>query len=479
MTRTAFLLLFLVASSEMAVSQYTLENAFPALSFSRPVDLQHAGDGSNRLFVVEQAGRIFVFDNNPTVPSKAQFLDIRGKVNSGGNEEGLLGLAFHPSFKDNGYFYVNYTATSPRRTVISRFTVSTGDPNAAEVSSEHVILEFNQPYSNHNGGQITFGPDGYLYIATGDGGSGGDPQNNSQNRRNLLGKILRIDVDRASDSRNYSIPPDNPWAGNDAGFSEEIWAYGLRNPWRFSFDTVSGRLWTADVGQNRFEEINIIEKGRNYGWRIMEGFACYNPPSGCDQTGLELPIFAYAHDQGKSVTGGFVYRGNARPELDGSYLYADFVSGRLWSLRLDPTGEASNELLLSTGHNISSFGVDESNEIYLCSFDGSILRFRPTQTNLDAMPGPSSFDLSGIHPQPARAGLHERLDVTVELAVASRIRLVLHDTLGRELRSAAQGEYMAGKHVLQFPITSLAPGMYILSLETTNARSSRKLLIMQ
>lgn len=353
-----------------------LKEAFPNLTFNRPVDSQHSGDNTDRIFIVEQRGVISVFQNNIEVADKSVFLKIESRVNDQGNEEGLLGLAFHPDYTSNGYFYVNYTAASPRRTVISRFQVSAADANRADQSSELVILEIGQPFSNHNGGQLSFGPDGYLYIATGDGGSGGDPQNHGQRRETLLGAILRIDVNGEEGNRNYAIPGDNPFVNNEEGFREEIYAYGLRNPWRFSFDAQTNELWTGDVGQNRAEEIDIITKGGNYGWRTMEGFSCFNPASGCDQEGLILPIWEYTHTNGdRSVTGGFVYRGTEITELQGLYVYGDFVSRRIWTLDFSDLNNPDNTELMRAGFPISSFGIDQSNELYLCGFDGKIYKF--------------------------------------------------------------------------------------------------------
>jgi glucose/arabinose dehydrogenase len=353
-----------------------LVEAFPQLSFTRPVDLQHPGDGTDRLFVVEQRGVISVFNNDQAANTKTAFLDISGRVNDQGNEEGLLGLAFHPQFAENGFFYVNYTAASPRRTVISRFRVSSGDANRADPGSEEVLLEFNQPFSNHNGGQVAFGPDGMLYIAVGDGGSGGDPQNHGQNLETLLGTILRIDVNAQADGKLYQIPTDNPFVGNTDGARGEIYAYGLRNPWRFSFDSETGQLWTGDVGQNRFEEINIVESGKNYGWNTMEGRECFNPSSGCNQEGLELPVWQYGRAQGDvSVTGGYVYRGETIAELQGLYIYADFASGRVWSLDASNRSNPVNAEVVRASFPVSSFGVDQANELYLCGFDDRIYKF--------------------------------------------------------------------------------------------------------
>lgn len=355
-------------------SEFSVEVAFPNLSFDRPVGVYNAGDGSNRLFVLTQAGVIYVFENSENVTTADVFLDIRDRVNSQGYEEGLLGLAFHPNFSSSGFFYVDYTASNPRRTVIARYTVVQGNTNQGDKNSEQVLLEVLQPYDNHNGGQLAFGPDDYLYIAMGDGGSEGDPHGNGQNRSVLLGKILRIDVDNASEGMNYGIPVDNPFVGNTLGYREEIHAYGLRNPWRFSFDPSTTRLWAADVGQNRVEEIDIVEKGENYGWNIMEGNLCYSPSQNCNQTGLESPIWTYDHSLGYSVTGGFVYRGSRLTELIGAYIYADFGSGRIWALRYDSVNTPVNTELLDSDLHISSFGVDEANELFMCAFDGRIYK---------------------------------------------------------------------------------------------------------
>lgn len=343
--------------------------AFTNLTFRRPVDLQQPADNTNRIFVVEQAGIISVFERSPAVASKKVFLDITGKVDDSGNEEGLLGLAFHPDYKNNGYFYVNYTASNPDRTVISRFHVSS-DPDRADPASEILILSFSQPYSNHNGGQVSFGPDGYLYIAIGDGGSGGDPQNHGQNRSTLLGSIARIDVNTSGAGVSYGIPADNPFKGNTSGFREEIFAYGLRNPWRFSFDAQTGQLWAADVGQNAYEEIDIIEKGGNYGWKLMEGKHCYT--QNCDQTGLKLPVWEYGRSEGISITGGFVYRGTLLPSLKGKYIYADYGSQKIWALDFTNMNNPVNTELLVASFPVASFGADADNELYICGFDGKI-----------------------------------------------------------------------------------------------------------
>ncbi|MGB3585205.1 MAG: PQQ-dependent sugar dehydrogenase [Tunicatimonas sp.] len=355
--------------------RFTVVEAYPNLSFTRPVDFQHAGDGSDRIFVVEQRGVITVFDDNAATSQSAPFLDISGPVDDRSNEEGLLGLAFDPNYASNGHFFVNYTISNPARTRISRFAVSASNPDQANPNSELVILEFEQPFGNHNGGQVAFGPDGYLYVAVGDGGSAGDPRRHGQNLTTLLGSILRIDVSQSSPQTPYAIPGDNPFAENDQGFREEIYAYGLRNPWRFSFDTETGQLWTGDVGQNQLEEVDLIENGGNYGWNTTEASQCFEPRNNCDKENIILPVWEYDHSQQDlSITGGHVYRGAALSELVGQYVYADFVSGRVWSLDANNAGNPQNTELIDSNLAISSFGLNAENELFLCAFDGKIYR---------------------------------------------------------------------------------------------------------
>jgi glucose/arabinose dehydrogenase len=333
-----------------------------------PVGVTHAGDNTGKLYVVERAGRIRLIDNGTLLPTP--FLDISTSVLSGG-EQGLLGLAFPPGYATTGRFYVNYTRVPDGNTVIARYQ-RTANPNVADPASDNILLTIPQPFANHNGGQLAFGPDGFLYIGLGDGGSGGDPQNNAQNDNSLLGKILRIDVE--SGVSPYAIPPTNPFVST-AGARGEIWAIGLRNPWRFSFDRLTGDLYIADVGQSSFEEVNFQPAtspgGENYGWRIMEGSHCFGDPA-CSSAGLILPVAEYDHGQGCSITGGFVYRGQAYPRIQGVYIYADFCSGRFWGLKNDNT-VWRNELLLAEPHSISSFGEDEAGNLYATDLGAGIV----------------------------------------------------------------------------------------------------------
>jgi glucose/arabinose dehydrogenase len=324
------------------------------------VYVTHARDGSGRLFVLEQEGRIRIIAGGKL--EKEPFLNIIHRVGSGG-ERGLLGLAFHPRYATNGRYFVNYTRNTDGATVVAEYRVSRNPDRSDDV--ERVLLVIPQPYRNHNGGMIEFGLDGFLYVATGDGGSGGDPGNRAQNRRDLLGKMLRIDVDGGEP---YGIPANNPFASG--GALPEIYAIGLRNPWRFSFDRQSGDLWVGDVGQNAWEEIHVIESGGNYGWRIMEGNHCYQPRTGCNREGLVLPVAEYAQEQGRcSITGGYVYRGSAVPALVGTYVYGDFCSGEIFGLR-----DGKQRVLLSTGLAIASFGEDGAGELFVVEHDGEIHR---------------------------------------------------------------------------------------------------------
>ena len=354
-----------------------VERVFPDLSFQEMTNLVQPDDTSGLIFITEQGGVIYAFSANNSQQADI-FLDITDRVNRGGNEEGLLGLAFDPDYQENGYFYVYYSADNPRRSVLSRFSLDEENTDVADPQSEVIIMEIEQPYSNHNGGQLAFGPDGYLYIGLGDGGSAGDPQGNGQNLGTILGSILRIDVSGLSAPGDYEIPADNPFVDTE-GARAEIWAFGLRNPWRFSFDLEAGLLWAGDVGQNLWEEIDIIAKGANYGWNTMEGSHCYSPSTGCDQSGLTLPIVEYDHSQGCSVTGGYVYRGDQIASLRGYYIYGDYCSGNIWALAYHDNVVTENILLAESGLSITSFGEDLAGNLYILSRQGGIYTLVQTE----------------------------------------------------------------------------------------------------
>jgi glucose/arabinose dehydrogenase len=340
-----------------------------APSLKSPVFLTYARDQSGRLFIVEQPGTIRILEKGKLL--EAPFLDIKERVLFGG-EQGLLGLAFHPEYRLNGRFFVNYTRKDDGATVVAEYRRSEQADRAGR--EERVLVSIPQPYPNHNGGMIAFGPDGYLYIGMGDGGSRGDPQNRAQNKNDLLGKLLRIDVNNLVP---YGIPTDNPFVGGKE--RPEIFAMGLRNPWRFSFDRETGDLWLADVGQNKWEEVNVVRKGGNYGWRVMEGVHCFNLPEPCGKENFTSPVLEYDHQGGRcSIIGGYVYRGRAIPALVGTYLYGDFCSGEMLLVRTNQGGQVSGEpWVLKTNASISSFGEDENGEIYLLDHKGAVYQLAP------------------------------------------------------------------------------------------------------
>ena len=359
-----------------------LKPGWKGLETTRPLWLETAPDGTGRLFCLEQGGAIIILpkDKDSAKPEREVFFDITKRKPWEQNEEGLLGMAFHPRFKANGKFYVYYSQQDPKRSVVSEFTVAKSNPNRTDMKSERVLLEFAQPYWNHNGGVILFGPDQKLYIASGDGGKANDPHDNAQNLSTLLGKIFRIDVDTRTGKLSYGIPADNPFAGRKDGTRGEIWAYGLRNVWRMSFDRETGDLWAADVGQNKWEEVNLITKGGNYGWNIRESFHKFKEDGPAKGDWID-PVIEYAHHAGiekesrfpghgygVSITGGYVYHGQAIPALRGAYVYGDFTTGLIFAVR-QKDGKATEHGTIhqqkGTVYQIASFGEDAAGEIYL------------------------------------------------------------------------------------------------------------------
>jgi len=429
-----------------------------ANGFNGPVNLQNAGD--DRLFVVEQGGVIKILNSDGTT-NAISFLNISSLVGSG-SEQGLLGLAFHPDYANNGFFFVNYVNTSGDTEVV-RYTVDSGDPDVANASSALPIIDYDQPFSNHNGGHIAFGPDGFLYISSGDGGSGGDPGNRSQNLETPLGKLLRIDIDTPVGAVNYSIPADNPFAG-DPNLTQEIWAYGLRNAWRFAFDTGSNDLWIADVGQGEIEEINRVANDAaeiNFGWRCFEGTMPFNNGSECPaETSLTFPVAEYLHPTGFSITGGYVYRGSMYPGMQGLYFFADFVTGIIGTVNQSNT-------LVNYGNfsgNWASFGVDVDQELYIVSIGGSVFRIKDNDLGVDEF----SSNLVRLSPNPAKD------NVTIQVSEATLKNITLIDMHGRIISS----EKIPAVQTTTINTSSMRSGLYFVSIETVSgARVTKKLMI--
>jgi CubicO group peptidase (beta-lactamase class C family)/glucose/arabinose dehydrogenase len=365
-------------------SDVEVTKAFPNLRINRPILLTHAGDGSNRVFVPSQLGTINILPNDPAVEEPKEFLNIEPRVvyEDKENEKGLLGMSFHPKYRENGQFFVYYCPTNTRKphsVIVSRFHVSKDDPNKADPESEEELLRIEHPFWNHKGGTITFGPDGYLYIAVGDGGLANDPYGNGQNLKTMLGKILRIDVDHQDAGKKYAVPKDNPFAGQEGKAQGEIWSYGMRNPWRIAFDRQTGTLWCADVGQDLWEEVDLITKGGNYGWNLREGYHKFGAVGSDARTDLIEPIWEYHHEHGKSITGGFVYRGKKLPQLNGCYLYADYITGQVYALKYDEQNKTvlANYTIRGNVMPVMTFGEDEQGEAYYTTDSGQIFTFQP------------------------------------------------------------------------------------------------------
>ncbi len=380
------MLLLALMFAAQAIPDLDFEQAYPNLKFTRPVGIAHPPDGTDRLFVLEQPGRV-VFLDTKKADAVTLALDISEKVLSRGNEEGLLGIAFHPKFKSNHFVFLQYSyphfklqGKGQRRNIVARFQM---DPGHAKIlpESETPVLELLQPYENHNGGILQFGPDGYLYIGYGDGGAANDPHGNGQNPKTMLGKFLRIDVDKPAEGKGYGIPKDNPFVGKE-GVLPEIWSLGWRNPWGYHFDRKTGELWSGDVGQDKWEEINIVRKGGNYGWNVRESmheFKAGGPGP------FEDPLVEHPHQKpgmtggANSITGGCVYRGSRLKALDGVYLYGDFVTGNMWGLRWDGKKVVENKLLFEFKmKQIAIFGEDREGDVLWSTFtDGRLYRFKP------------------------------------------------------------------------------------------------------
>lgn len=438
-----------------------------ASGFNNPVSIKHAGD--DRLFVVEQDGLIRIITAEGTIQS-TPFLDINDRVIDTGNERGLLGLAFHPNYSVNGHFFVNYI-NNAGNTVISRFTMDFPNPAAADPNTELIILTYNQPYSNHNGGDLAFGPDGYLYISSGDGGAGGDPNDYGQNLGSLLGKLLRIDVNNSTVSNPYDIPADNPFVGNSTAL-DEIWSYGLRNPWRFSFDRSTGDLWIADVGQNNIEEINFTPStdtgGLNYGWRCYEGTNPYNT-TGCQPfSSYTAPVGEYNHSLGGcSITGGYRYRGSTYPNFQGLYFFADVCSQEIGYLEFV---NGSWNLTFENGFSGSwvTFGETVDGELLISSIGGSIYRVTDSLLSVDE----NQLDSVSIFPNPADNIINIDLSNT---NVATLSEISIFNTQGKVVKSTFSNE----NSVVSINISELNSGFYILKMNSEDGKQLTKKLVVQ
>ena len=466
-----FLLLPVVITAQE--TPFELRDAFPFLrtSFNELTDIQNAGDGSGRLFIAVRVGRIFVLEAKQVVTGAPFFLDINDKVTTDGYENGLLGFAFHPNYAENGYLYVHYTYRDEDRfyTRISRFTVSRDDPNQVDRSSELPLFDFQQPAVHHNGGQLAFGPDGYLYIGLGDGMDPDDPLNSGQDLRSILGKILRVDVDNPANGKNYGIPASNPFAGNTE-YAQEIYAWGLRNPWRFSFDPLTGNLWAGDVGQHSWEEINLIQKGGNYGWRVMEGYQCHRPENDCDSIGLIGPVWTYGHHGGlASVSGGYVYRGSELPELEGKYIYGGYVSGNIWTLDYNDTEDVTNTLLIDTDLRIATFGVDEENELYVGGFANGRL-YKLVSIPEEAQ---KSQEVAATLSPITSTSDSSQLKISWHISRTAPVSLSLFNLKDGEAMALVDQTQKAGDHHLAIDVEELPAGHYSVQLNAGKTEIAR------
>ena len=462
MKPTITLILFVLFYLNISYAQ-DIELELFASNLDRPVNIKHAGD--DRLFVVEQDGLIKIINANGTIET-APFLDIDSRVRSTGNEQGLLGLAFHPDYTNNGYFFVNYINNSGN-TVIARFSRDGVNPSIADPDSELIILDYNQPESNHNGGELAFGTDGYLYISSGDGGGGGDQDNNSQNLGVFLGKLLRIDVNNSTVAEPYNIPADNPFI-SDPNANDEIWAYGLRNPWKFSFDRSTNDLWIGDVGQNAREEINFTLStdtgGLNYGWRCYEGNNTFNT-SGCPSAdNLTFPVSDYAHTNNRcSITGGYVYRGSEYPNFEGLYFFADVCSQEIGYLRFE--NESWNSTFESFSGSWVAFGEDINGELYVSNLSGNIFKLTDSTLGVEE----NQLNVISIFPNPANNELH--LDFSKTTLTVSDI--IIYNTQGKAVKTVTRND----DTIQNIKVSDLSKGIYILKMNSADGNSSTQKLV--
>ncbi|MDQ3022467.1 MAG: PQQ-dependent sugar dehydrogenase [Bacteroidota bacterium] len=485
--KTIFTIFILLVITKISSSQpFELVNAFSNVSFNSPLYVTHSNDATNRIFVVEQRGVIKVLPNDSLTSNSRDFLNITNLLISGG-ERGLLGLAFHPNYSNNGYFYVYYTKTGGGANTLSRFSVSSSDPNKADSLSELILFSVADPFSNHNGGILFFGLDGFLHIGMGDGGSAGDPGNRAQNVNEMLGKVLRIDVNSISGGNNYGIPASNPFSSG--GGRPEIFAVGMRNPWRISQDPVTGIIWCGDVGQGSWEEIDLIEVGKNYGWRCYEGNSAYNTGGCSSPTDYTFPIKVYANAGAEcSITGGFVYRGIRRPELTGRYIYADYCSAKIWKLQYENGSIIEDGQIMTAPSSVYSFGIDQNNELYVCCADNVIYRFNKSDLvgiNNSLSEIPSEFSLDQNYPNP----FNPETNIRYFIPELSKIKLTIFDALGKQIATLVNTNQLPGKYQITWngkdaSGNSIASGIYFynLILETNSGNSfseTKKMLMVK
>ncbi len=473
--------LFSIFVSKVLLSQpYELVNAFPNCSFSSPLYVTHSNDGTKRVFVVEKTGKIKVLPNDSNTADARVFLDVSNKIING-SERGLLGLAFHPNYANNGYFFINYTRAGDGNNMVARYRVSASDPNKADSLSEVVLTSVQDPYSNHNGGILFFGLDGYLYIGMGDGGSGGDPGNRAQNVNELLGKVLRLNVDSTSNGNNYAIPPTNPFASG--GGRPEIFTIGMRNPWRMSQDQVTGIIWCGDVGQDAWEEIDHIEVGKNYGWRCYEGNHPYNT-SGCGPiSDYTFPVKEYPNAGSDcSITGGFVYRGWRRPELTGRYIYADYCSRKIWKLKMDGGVITEDSLLMTGTSSIYSFGIDQQNELYVCCSNNIVYRFNRSDlvgVGNNNIVISKDYRLEQNYPNP----FNPVTNISYHIPELSKVNLTIYDAMGKVVRTLVNTNQLSGDYSIVWNGKddngfNIASGAYFYKLTAGNNFTETKRMVM-
>lgn len=464
-------------------AQVDVVNAFPNRTFSSPVFLTHSGDGTNRVFVVQQTGSIIVFPNDSAGTAKFTFLNLSNMIILG-SEQGLLGLAFHPMYSSNRYFYVDYTRAGDGATIVSRFQTLSGDPNKADSLSELILLTIPQPFANHNGGMVMFGQDGYLYIGMGDGGSGGDPGNRAQNPNELLGKILRIDVNNPSGGNNYGIPAGNPYAAG--GGRAEIYCIGMRNPWRFSQDPSTGLIYAGDVGQACWEEISIISAGANCGWKITEGLFCFVSTAGtqcndtnCSTVGLTMPIKQYSSHTGNecSVTGGYVYRGSRVPLLTGKYIYADYCSAKIWKLQYNGTSVSDTTQIGTAPAPVYSFGVDQNNELYVLCANGNVYKFQSTVIGINPSGNniPVGYRLEQNYPNP----FNPVTNFEFQIAELGFVNLTIYDAVGKEIAVIVNNELMPGAYKYQWYASEYPSGVYFYKLTAGSVTIEKKMVLIK